>query len=281
MKKRYFLLLLFPIFAQLFTLFFLHFDEKIRVEDFKHGFKETYSVDVSGLDFEQLDAIFMQPFTYLGHGKQMVAFESSDKKHVLKLFNPMRPLKKKWFTKWKYWKRYNSLKWIKREWFQKEKRLQKLFERHQLAFEKIRLETGLEFVHLKPSKRVCHLVHLTDNRGRKQIVSLADTPFVLQEKATLVPDHLKALLAKGDLPGAADAVAKLKNLLQTRLEAGITDRIQTMWNNYGFVGNRPIQIDVGRIRFDAALLEKKEEESQRITQNLDNWISDAYPQLIY
>lgn len=280
MKKRYlWLLLALPFIFHLFSLFFLHFNENFSASDFEHGFKENYATKISELDFETLDTALNQHFQYLGHGKQMVAFESSDGKYVLKLFNPMRPQKKGWYKQLKFWKRYSSLNWISREWFQKDQRLKKLFTRHQLAYEYLKDETGLVFVHLNPSKRVCHYIHATDNRGQIQILDLNKTPFVLQEKAILVPQYLQSLLHENKREEANLAVAKLLTLFEKRLEVGITDRIQTMGNNYGFVGTRPIQIDVGRIRFDPDLLEKPEMERARILNNFHIWLIQKFPEL--
>jgi hypothetical protein len=273
MKKKWLLLLLIPLFAHLYTLFFVHFKDTFHPKDFEHGFEKSYSKSTSGLDYDQLDPIFSQPFHFLGSGKQMIAFESADGNYVLKLFNPMRPLKKQWYTRWKYWKRYSSLKWISREWFQKKARLKKLFLRHNLAFERLPEETGLLFVHLNPSKRVCHYVHLTDRKGKTHILALETTPFVLQKKAVLAATYLKQL----DQKGVMQAIYEMEKLFDKRLRVGITDRIQTMENNYGFVNGKPIQIDVGRIRFDPDLIDHPEEERERILSNFHAWVEGKLP----
>ncbi|NGX38164.1 MAG: hypothetical protein K1000chlam2_01336 [Chlamydiae bacterium] len=280
MKKKILLLVLaFPIALHLFSLFFLHFDGEFSSKVFEHGFDKTYSTQVPELDFSNLDSILGQRFHFLGHGKQMMAFESEDGCYVLKLFNPMRPLKKNWHTKWKYWKRYSSIKWISREWFQKKARLKKLFVRHQMAYEFLREETGLIFAHLSPSKRICYFVHVTDHHGRIHVLALENTPFIIQEKAILVPRYLNNLVKTNRLEEANAAVIRLEKLLEKRISVGITDRIQTMENNYGFVGEKPIQIDIGRIRFNPELIKNPEEERLRILGNLNSWLTENYPHL--
>lgn len=266
-------------FFHLGNLFLWHFGIQFHKSDFQHGFEKFYQIDVSDQDPKKLDAIFSQEFHYLGHGKQMIAFESCDKKVVLKLFNPMRPLKKGWYKRWKYWKRYSSLKWISREWLHKKQRLKKLFLRHKIAYEKLREETGLLYVHLCPSEKVTHFVHLVDNKGKKHLLSLENTPFVLQEKATLVPIYLNRLIEKKELAKAQTAISALERLLEKRCDVGITDRIQTMNNNYGFVGNKPIQIDVGRLRFEKELLNDSSFEKKRILTNFQTWTHTHYPTL--
>jgi len=278
-KKGLVFLLIFPVALHLFSLFFLHFNERFSPRDFSHGFREEYITDVEGLNTEQLDPIFAQPFHYLGRGKQMVALESADGKYVIKLFNPMRPQKRQWYRRWDLWKRYSSLKWISREWFQKKARLAKLFKRHKIAFEHLQNETGLLFVHLAPSEKVIHYLHMTDEKGKNHILTLADTPFVLQKKAILVPSYLQSLIEKGEEAKAEEAIHKLENLFAKRLALGISDRIQTMHNNYGFVGDEPIQIDVGRINIEEEFLENPEKEQARLVDNLHMWVDTRFPNL--
>lgn len=279
MKRTIFLILLFPFALHLFSLFFLHFDENFSSFDFEHGFHKDYSTEVSELDYSLLDTALNQPFHYLGHGKQMFAFVSEDEKYVLKLFNPMRPLKHEWYKELRYWKRYSSLNWISREWFHKKSRLRKFFRQHKLAYEHLKEETGLLFVHLSPSYRVNHFVHVTDNRGNKQILDLNRTPFVLQKKAILVPQYLQSLMQNNRNEEAQAAVAKLVQLLEKRIEKGITDRIQTMENNYGFVDGKPIQIDIGRIRLDPSLKVMPNQERERILSNFHYWLGEKFPDL--
>lgn len=260
-------------------LFFLHFNGKIKPASFAHGFSPQYTQTVLGLDPSILDEIFNQPFYRLGMGKQMVAFVSEDQKYVLKLFNPMRPLQKKWYTKWKCWKEYSSLKWLKREWLGKTEKLKKLFKRHKIAYELLKDETGLEYVHLAPSKQVCHYMTVIDEKGKKIPFHLANTPFVLQKKATLVPIYLNGLIQTNRIEEAKIALKQIENLLEKRLEMKITDRIQTMYNNYGFVDDRPIQIDVGRIRICEAF--DVSEEKERIFKNFQTWAAEHYDYLLH
>ncbi len=278
MQKKNFLYLLFlPLAVHLFSLFFLHFGKNFHPKDFIHGFDKTYSKEVSGLDYSQLDEILHQPFHYLGQGKQMTALESADGKYVLKLFNPMRPLKHKWYMELKWWKQCSSLKWISREWFHKKERLEKLFKRHQLAYDHLREETGLLFVYLSPSEKISHYVRITDNRDKLHTLSLHNTPFVLQERATLVPQYLHELIESEKIDEANRAVERIEELFIKRLEFGITDRIQTMENNYGFVGEKPIQLDVGRIRIEPDLQESPNAEKARILGNFRSWLQEHYP----
>lgn len=279
MHKKSLFILFFLFGIHLCQLFFLHYDGKIKARSYSHGFSPIYTQTVAGLDSSMLDEIFKQPFRRLGMGKQMIALISEDQKYVLKLFNPMRPLQKKWYTKWKCWKEYSSLKWLKREWLGRTGRLKKLFKRHKIAYEMLKEETGLLFVHLAPSKQVSHYITVIDDRGKEIQLHLADTPFVLQKKATLVPAYLNNLIQTNRIEEAKAAIVQIEKLLEKRLEARITDRIQTMENNYGFVDGKPIQIDVGRIRFNEPF--DVSEEKERIFNNFQTWTAEHYGHLLH
>lgn len=234
---------------------------------------------VEGLDPACLDRILTQPFHYLAQGTQMVAYESEDKTVVLKLFNPMRPLKKEWYKEWALWKHYSSFKWISRAWLKQKERLFKLFERHKIAYELLKEETGLLYVHLFPSAQVTHYLHVTDQNGKNHILPLEKTPFVLQKKAILVPAYLQKLLEQGEIEKAHLALHRLETLLAKRARLGITDRIQTMHNNYGFVGDQPIQLDVGRIHLSEEIQADPKQEKERLQHNLHVWVAAQFPQL--
>lgn len=267
-------LILFALFAAHFSF---HFGQRFHPQDFEHGFEKSYKTEISGQDPTLLPKIFAQPFHFLGQGKQMTAFVSADDRYVIKFFNPMRPLKKNWIFEPKYILHYCSLKWISREWLGKKRRLHELFERHKIAFESLKVETGLVYLHFSDTDNLNQWIELTDRSGKKHLVALHNTPFVLQEKAELVPKRLSALLAQGDKQKAAELISSLEGLFRKRAEAHITDRIQTVDNNYGFVGDRAIQIDVGRIRIDQEL--EVHAEVARILDDLHQWIGSHFTEM--
>jgi hypothetical protein len=92
----------------------------------------------------------------------------------------------------------------------------------------------------------------------------------LQERAELAAKYLGSLNPEE----TKKALQAMENLFEKRLSLCITDRIQTMENNYGFVNGRPIQIDVGRIRQDPNL--NTEEERARILHNFRSWYQDKF-----
>lgn len=215
---------------------------------------------------QQIREVFNQPFSYLGRGKQMSAFESSDHRFVLKLFHPRPPLKMRYFRDFKKMRSLFSLKWITAAFLKKEERLLKLYQRYALAFREIRDETGLLYVHLTDVTKFTGslVVEIEDRDGTRSLVEVNEIPFVLQKKGELAKTRLLRLMQQNDLGGLKAALAQLEALFWARAKKGITDRIQTLYNNYGFVDGKAIQIDVGRVWFDPTVAENPSCEVEKI-----------------
>jgi len=269
--------LLFVLVIHVSMVIYFHFDDTFHLRHFQHGFKQSYSKQIPDLDHTVLNTILHQPFHQIGQGDQMTAYESADGKYVLKLFNPRVPLQKKWYFKWKHWKKTYSLKWISNEWFQRSRRLEKMFARLKIAFSVLREESGLIFLHLCQNDEIRHTVQLTDKKGKEHLLPLNQTPFVLQKKAILASEYLDQLIIEDRLVDAGEAILNIEELFAKRLKLGITDENQTMDKNYGFIEGKPIQIDVGKIRVEPALLVSKESEERRILNSFHCWLKERYP----
>jgi len=183
----------------------------------------------------QLKRIFAQQFHYLASGSQAYAFESEDQKHIIKFF------------------RMNQLmpRWIHGFWPQKmEKRLHNfylLFNGYKLAYEKLRQESGLVYIHLNASKDLVATLHAKDRDGVEQEICLDEVIFVVQEKAELLHDRIHRLKAENKKDELKTTRLAVLNLIQKQLTDGIADLDDGIDRNYGFVGERAIHIDVGRI----------------------------------
>ncbi len=224
----------------------------------------VHEVDVPEQEVSQIMPVLDQPFTYLGLGKQMTAYESADHKYVLKFFNPRVPVEARTFQSFKKLMTLCSMKWFSRAYFKRSERLRELFERYAMAFREIREETGLVYVHLSPKSAVDQFVEICDEDGKSYRINLKDSPFVLQKKAELAGARLYRLRSEGNEQGFNEAIRQLEELFAIRASKGITDRIQTLHNNYGFLEGRAIQIDVGRISFNEKVQADPAEEVDRI-----------------
>ena len=199
---------------------------------------------------EGMEAIFSQPFSYLKAGSQSYAFVSQDGKYVIKFFrmSHFSPCLRDFFRPKRAAKKRQNLNAI--------------FGAYKLAFESMREDTGLVYLHLNKTSHLQKKLTVSDQKGKLCFIDLDKTEFVIQEKAELIFSYLK-----DKDPAMFDAaVSKVLQLIDRRSEKHIFDYDYGVSNNFGFVGDRPIQIDIGRI-YQADL--SGQEEKARILQRIN------------
>ena len=262
-------------------LLYLYTHLEFTVDDFQVPFllESQESSFLDEKEMEGVNRVLNQRYSYLACGKQMTAFESADHRYVIKFFNPRPVLKKRWFRDSKKWRRFSSLKWISNAYFKRKERLTKLYQRYQMGFEELKEEAGLVFVHLKPSTSLLSKMHLVDKGGKSHQIDLDTYPFVLQKKATLVTCQLDLFIRERNFEGIKRSIEQLRTLFLSRAKKGFTDRIQTLHNNYGFVDELAVQIDLGRIRKDESVQKMPEQEFEKVFSEVFNALSQRYVEI--
>lgn len=187
------------------------------------------------LSAENEKAFFGQEYHYLASGVQSCSFVSADGKYVLKFFQ------KRTVGSWLR-EQFNSQRAAL-----KKGKLEKAFAAYELAFEELKEETGLLYLHFSKEPVSHSSVTVKTGWGWKRKIPLGCTAFVIQEKAELLFPYMQKLYEKGNENAAAEAMASVLRLVQGRIGKGFADQDQAVSHNYGFVGNRPVQFDVGRL----------------------------------
>ncbi len=141
-----------------------------------------------------------------------------------------------------------------------------------IAFQKIPEKTGILGLHLNPTKNNLPQVLLYDQYGKKHKVELDRASFVFQNKAALVREKLNNAATENE---KRQILASLNQFFADRAKLGFIDieRSFMIEANYGFLGETPIQLDVGNIEFLENLQKSPEEEIQRIQDLLHRWIA--------
>lgn len=201
--------------------------------------------------------ILSQKFTFLGEGAQAMAFQSEDEKYVLKLFK-MRKFTPSWTDQLcphVVRRRLRNLHWV--------------FNGYRNAYQDLRQDTGLVWIHLAKTTDLHQTLTLLDRDGKEHHIDADSTEFVIQEKAELIFDRLSRLRQAGKTSELEKAIASVHALVQHRIDMGYADRDYAVTNNYGFVGNRPIQLDIGRLYKG-----HKEKQLERIQVRINKWKQD-------
>lgn len=230
-------------------------------------------------EIEELREVFDQNFHYLGSGKQCYAFISKDGKYVLKFFNIKHLSPERWL-KWLPIPGLGQYRFNKIE--KRIQRHQELFSSYKLAYQDLKKETGVIFVHLNKTKDLEVCVNLFDRMFNCYRVDLDKYEFVLQKKAVLVRNRISSMMIKGDRNGALESIQALLNQVISQCKKGYVDRDSGEDHNYGFIGKDVIHFDAGRITFENTAKEPAyyQREVLREAKKLEEWLLDSYPELI-
>jgi hypothetical protein len=222
--------------------------------------------------------VLNQPYSYLGKGAQCYVFVSQDNQHVIKFFRLYHLLPPFW-TKLPLPSFLRSFALSKIA--QKEGELDRDFISYKIAFEEMREETGVLYVHLNKTDTLHQKIEIIDKLNIKHTLNLDEMEFLVQKRADLVYPALEKMVVTEGFEAARASLTSLVDLLVVRCQRGIRDKDPDLNTNFGFIGHTPLQIDVGRYR-------KPEGESQgnvdrdeiiRITDNLNQWLRAKYPEL--
>ncbi|HEX2580264.1 MAG TPA: hypothetical protein VHK67_07680 [Rhabdochlamydiaceae bacterium] len=202
----------------------------------------------------QIKDILTSRFKFLGEGAQAFAFESEDGKYVLKFFKMRRfyPSMVDYLCPHVVRRRLKNLRWV--------------FNGYKIAYDHFRQDTGLVFIHLAKTDHLKQNVSIVDDKGILHQIDLDTTEFVLQEKAELLFDRLARLQASGDQEGVQKSIAVVLELVKRRIDSGYADRDRGVSNNYGFVGDRAIQLDIGRLYKGV-----KAGQYEHVQQRIERW----------
>ena len=239
----------------------------------KLAFHPEWEVDCS---HENLDSLIDQRYYYLAKGAQSYVFASEDGKTVIKFFRIYHLTPPLWVTGLSlpiYLQPYKVHKMM-----EKEQELAKDFESYALAYNELKEETGLLYLHLNKTGHLRKKLTIVDKIGIAHAIDLDQMEFLVQKKATLIFPSIEQLVREESIDAAKQAVSNLVQLLVCRCDKGLFDKDPDLNTNFGFIGTIPVQIDIGRFRRQGENKNNRDEIS-RITDNFRQWLDQKYPSL--
>ncbi len=228
---------------------------------------------LSSEEQKEVDAILSQKFTYLARGSQAFAFISEDGKYVLKLFK-----QHKWHPK-------NVLGYVPlpfnpfyKDYLVRKQKQHGVLSSCKTALLHVKEDTGVLYAHLNPTPVHSAPMTLVDKHGKAWTLNLSKSCFLLQKRADLFYPHVEALMGKGDLEGAKEAITSTLKLLDRFIDLGVFENNAILRKNFGFINNRAIQFDIGKFKFDAG--RKRDKKEIRVAaKNFRRWVGKNYPEL--
>lgn len=224
-----------------------------------------------------VDQILSQPFTYIGEGGQSYVFASRDNQYVLKLFKFKR-FRPAWYMQfipaWPMFAEYREHHVTSRA-----NKLVRVFTGHLVAYEYIKPESGLVFIQLNPT-HVPQIISLKDKVGFTRQVDLGNTVFVLQEKGEMLRLVFSKLLKKGQVDEVKDRIGRIFDMYLSEYSKGIYDDDHGVMQNFGFIGERPFHLDVGKFKHDDSYKQPEiyQPDLIKVAFRMQVWIGKYYPQ---
>ncbi|MEI8124928.1 MAG: hypothetical protein WCG42_04175 [Parachlamydiaceae bacterium] len=262
--------LVFSISLVIVLLLFLGYrwgNQQFRYSNIEVNFatEETFSPPSQ----EVLNILSSSTFEYLDRGKQSYVFSSRDGKYVLKFFDAhcfrsgpfplLFPVSAKRCAR----------------------KLQSLAEGYHLAWVKDRDNTGLLYVQLAANTSDLFEITVKDRFGIEHLIDLAKVPFVVQERAIPTRSLVSLLLDQGKIVEVEKLFEQLVAMYITEYRRGLIDDDRNIMYNTGFVGEKPVRIDVGRLRYDEKIKDPSayQENLERVfVGRVGSWLHRHYPQ---
>jgi hypothetical protein len=228
---------------------------------------------------ESLEKILNQRFYYLNKGGQAFAFLSDDEKYVIKFCrfpSSIRPLS--WicqpFSKFKASKIQEAKRALKR--------LHNSFHSYKLAYEELKEETGLLYVHLNPSHEFKKSVTIVDKLGSHYEIPLDNVAFIVQKRAELLDPALKNYELNQDTAAMQLAITSLIDLFIASSAKGIVDYDAILHKNYGFLDKKAIHIDLGNFAKNEEIKEPKRTAAHvvEMTASFKKRLEKFYPEFL-
>lgn len=227
----------------------------------------------------RLDTLLQGNYHWVGQGHQVYVFASEDNQHVLKVFKfkRLRP------SLMLHYLSYVPLvsDYVARYEKKRLNRFDKLFRGHKVAYEDDSEHTGILYAHLNVTDHLKRSVTVEDKLGRSYVLDLDATIFVIQEKARMTKDVFKELLNAGNVSLVKQRIGKLLDMYVAEYRLGVIDQDHNVMSNTGFVGDRPIRLDVGQLQRSEAIKDPEVymRDLRKITHvRLEKWFSKNYPQ---
>jgi hypothetical protein len=212
----------------------------------------------------QLQPILNQPFTYLSSGGQSYAFLSEDGKYVLKF------LKQDKFSKRLFGNK------------RRERKRERDFSSYKLAYDHLKEETGLLFLHLVPHDNFPWSVTVVDSSQKNHHIELQNYAFYLQKYANPLLSQISNAMKQNKEEEAKRTLDALFAMMQKRIRLGIADRDPAIAGNFGMIDNQAIQIDIGRFFKLSRQGQFAIEQKEFIKKNsvFCAWLEEHYPTLL-
>lgn len=227
----------------------------------------------------ELDRAIDQPYHYLGKGCQSYVFASEDGQYVVKFFKYQRYRLQGWLT---YLPPLPAIVQYRQEKTEKKwNKINHFVQSWKVAFENLKDETGLLFVHLNKTENLKKPLTIYDKIGQEHRVDLDQMEFCVQRKARMLCDVLMEYHSQGNLEGAQGLINQLLTTILSEYARGLADNDHALMQNTGVAQGKPVHIDVGQFVINEAMKDPAVYHQELFTKTykFKGWLRENYPEL--
>lgn len=230
-------------------------------------------------EIEAARAALDQPYYYLAKGAQSYVFISKDQQYVLKFFR-QHHLRPSIFVR--LLPPFGDYKTkIEAKIARKNQEMQTDFNSYKIAYDHLKEETGLVYVHLNKGTELGTKINVIDKLNIAHPLDMDKMEFLLQKKAALLYDEVDQLIKEEQMGSLKLLLKDLVEVIKKRCKLGIFDKDPDLNTNFGVIDHKPIQIDVGRFRWNETEKEPSiyQKELFKITEDLRHRIEKTHPEV--
>ena len=155
------------------------------------------------------------------------------------------------------------------------------FESCKFAYQELKEETGLHYIHINKTDCRFGTVMIVDNSGVSHTVDLDRTEFMVQDYCELAISRIDAHMRCGDLEGAKGTITTLFDAIEDWSRRGIRLENPILKKNIGFCEGKVIMLDVGSLKKNSGFKnpEQIKKEIKYVSRGLGRWIYHHHPAL--
>lgn len=223
-----------------------------------------------------------QPFYYFGAGGQSYVFLGKDQKTILKFFKRNHGLSDQSVMGVQALFPSSVAPYRKKFLPTRDERFNSIFTGCKIAYDHLREETKILYLHLDPEALPIPSVTIVDLMGIAHTIPLETTSFLLQERAEPFFPRLKQQIRAGKIDEAKASIHSFLTYLVRQSRKGIRDCDKGLRRNYGFFGSDVALIDTGSLTIDPILTDPLELKKEVTTKShrIERWLQRNYPALL-
>lgn len=245
-------ILVLAVICELVTTQFILYDIRCH----KTSVPEWDTLQPENEELNVLKERFSQHFFYFGSGKNHHAYLSRDGKTLLKFFK-----QNNWDINWPVKTR---------------RKLDRAFASCKLAYEKLKIETGMLCLHLNKTEQMYGNVALEDNLGFSHNVDLDAVQFAAQEYAKPMFSKIDREVKNGNLTHMERGICASLDCIGSIYQKGISLSVPPKRKNFAFIDDHAIVFDI-----DCFVIKNSpsQKELRTTTKYFRRWIKKYHPDI--